>query len=125
MEFNQVRARTTEPWRNARRLRIAHPRGHGRTTPTRAASSRATLARIPIDYARLMLEWVDDGPVYRMDVQRPRHLVDEPPCVEAASKGVMVTYPMPNSSQFVFPMIVAPEAFSRWTTVASKGDWKS
>ncbi len=34
-------------------------------------------------------------------------------------------YPMPNSSQFVFPMIVAPDAFSRRTTVASKGDWKS
>ena len=32
---------------------------------------------------------------------------------------------MPNSSQFVFPMIVAPDAFSRRTTVASKGDWKS
>jgi len=73
-----------------------------------------------------MLEWVDDRPVYRMDVQRPRHLVDEPPCViEAASRGEMVTYPMPNSSQFVLPMIVAPEAFSRCTTVASKGDWKS
>ena len=35
------------------------------------------------------------------------------------------SYPMPNSSQFVFPMIVAPDAFSRRTTVASKGDWKS
>jgi len=32
---------------------------------------------------------------------------------------------MPNSSQFVFPMIVAPEAVSRCTTVASKGGWKS
>jgi len=32
---------------------------------------------------------------------------------------------MPNSSQFVFPRIFAPEAFSRWTTVASKGDWKT
>ena len=42
---------------------------------------------------------------------------------EEASRGD--GYPMPNSSQFVFPMIVAPEAFSRWTTVASKGDWKS
>ena len=42
---------------------------------------------------------------------------------EEASRGD--GYPMPNSSQFVFPIIVAPEAFSRWTTVASKGDWKS
>jgi len=32
---------------------------------------------------------------------------------------------MPNSSQFVLPMIFAPEAFSSRTTVASKGDWKS
>jgi hypothetical protein len=34
-------------------------------------------------------------------------------------------YPMPNSSQFVFPMIVAPEANNWCTTVASKGDRKS
>jgi hypothetical protein len=39
--------------------------------------------------------------------------------------GARHTYPMPNSSQLVLPMIVAPEAVSRRTTVASKGDWKS
>ena len=32
---------------------------------------------------------------------------------------------MPNSSQFVYPMIAIPEVFSRWTTVASKGNWKA
>jgi len=42
-------------------------------------------------------------------------------CEETSRDG----HPMPNSSQFVFPTIVAPETFSRWTTVASNGDWKS
>ena len=34
-------------------------------------------------------------------------------------------YLMLNSSQFVFPMIVMPDMFSRWMTVTLKGNWKS
>jgi len=51
------------------------------------------------------------------------HLVGGLPMCEEASRGD--GHPMPNLSLFVFPMIVAPEAFSRWTMVALKGDWKS
>ena len=83
MEFNQVGERATKPWRNVRRLCITDPRHDCCcTAPAGATSSRATFACIPIDYARLILKWVNDRPVYRKDGQRPRLLVDELPCVK-------------------------------------------
>jgi hypothetical protein len=36
--------------------------------------------------------------------------------------GTEKKYPMPNSSQFVLPRIVAPASCSSFTTVASKGE---
>ena len=41
---------------------------------------------------------------------------------EEASRGD--GHPMPNSLHYVFPMIAAPEAFSGWMAVASKGELK-
>ena len=60
------------------------------------------------------------GPCTEWTFRDLDHLVDERPRVK--KRQGEIGYPMPNSSQFVFPMMVAPEAFSRWTTVASNGD---
>ena len=44
---------------------------------------------------------------------------------EAARSASKVAHPIPNSSQFVFPTIRAPEVRSSCTTVASYGEEKS
>lgn len=68
-----------------------------------------------------MLVWVDDRSMDRMDIERPEVLSGTPDVRRKKTQS----YPIPNSSQFVFPIIVAPESLNSWTTVASKGDLKS
>lgn len=56
----------------------------------------------------------------RVDVQGPSISRKE-----SASDMTDGSYPIPNSSQFVLPMMLAPEFLIASTTVASKGDEKS
>ena len=79
---------------------------------------------MPLYGARWMLVRIDDRSVDRVDVQRPEGAFGVNVCA-LDEKYRRSAYPMPNSSQLVLPTSVAPEAVSRCTAVASKGDWKS
>ena len=80
---------------------------------------------MPLYGARWMLVRVDDRSVGRVDVQRPEGAFGVNVCALDEKYRGGSAYPMPNSSQFVLPTSVAPEAVSRCTAVASNGDWKS